>query len=172
MRAALRARPVQALPSAQEVDPATARTQAALLAALDDVRRWKALHEQLVARIGRRLSVAAVSFDWSTDVVQYLTGPIESILAGEPRPAPGSIARRLTEQQQMVLRLTADGLIYTAIARRLDITVHRVRSELDRARRVLGANSQAHAVHLAHIHGLLDEIPDPLTTKDINHGPQ
>ncbi len=66
----------------------------------------------------------------------------------------------ITSRQLGLLRAVADGDTYTEIARRTGGSVPGVKSTLLRLKRHLGARSAAHAVHLAHLAGLLDRRPE------------
>jgi DNA-binding CsgD family transcriptional regulator len=67
-------------------------------------------------------------------------------------PAEGA---PLTAREREVLQLAASGLTYQQIGRRINLGVPGVKSETWRARRKLGAESLAHAVHLAGHRGLI-----------------
>lgn len=63
----------------------------------------------------------------------------------------------LTPRQLAILQLTADGHTYAAIGRQLDIGESAVKHDVRDLRTHLGAHSTAHAVHLAHLRGILGD---------------
>ena len=64
-------------------------------------------------------------------------------------------APRLTDRRLMVLRLVAEGFDNEGIAVRLGVGAETVRSSVRVLLRVFGARNRAHAVHLAHLRGVL-----------------
>jgi DNA-binding CsgD family transcriptional regulator len=62
----------------------------------------------------------------------------------------------LSERQQQVLRLVAEGLNDRQVGARLGIAEGTARNHLYRAGLILGSHHRAHAVHLARQQGLLD----------------
>lgn len=65
----------------------------------------------------------------------------------------------LTERQDQVLRLIAQGLTHAQIGQKLFVTVNTVRMFNKGLLNRLGAKNQAHAVALAVAHGVLTPIP-------------
>lgn len=63
----------------------------------------------------------------------------------------------LTPRQLACLRAAANGHTYTEIATQLHISESTIKHDIMTMRNALGANSTAHAVHLAHLQGLLGQ---------------
>lgn len=61
----------------------------------------------------------------------------------------------LTDREQLLLRLIAEGCQRARIARSMNRSVGTVKTEKARLYAKLGARNDAHAVHLAHRYGLL-----------------
>jgi DNA-binding NarL/FixJ family response regulator len=75
------------------------------------------------------------------------------LLSRRPTPPP---PRPLTEDEQDLLTLIAEGLTYPEIGARWDLTEANIKGRVKRIRRiVVGARDAAQLVHLAHVHGLL-----------------
>jgi DNA-binding CsgD family transcriptional regulator len=79
-------------------------------------------------------------------------------------PAPG---RPLTDRQQEFLRRTADGETWRQIGTAMGITIGGVGSLSKQVLAKLGADSAAHAVHLAHQAGLLGRKPRRPTSQQL-----
>jgi DNA-binding CsgD family transcriptional regulator len=73
------------------------------------------------------------------------------------RPWTPPVGARLTKRQVDYLRRTANGESWQQIGRALGLTLGGVGSLSKQVLAKLGANSAAHAVHLAHEAGLLDD---------------
>ncbi|GGM64290.1 hypothetical protein GCM10012275_38560 [Longimycelium tulufanense] len=91
----------------------------------------------------------------STEVPYVLTDAGRRALAGDD-PAP-----MISVQQREVLRLLAEGHTQESAARFLGITTRRVEHHVAAVRYMLGARNITHAVHLAHLAGLLAAPESP-----------
>lgn len=70
----------------------------------------------------------------------------------------------VTDQQRALLQLLADGLLPKCIARQRGVSIRTVQRHIADLYRTLGAHTAAHAVHLAHQHGLLPATTERTTT--------
>jgi two-component system nitrate/nitrite response regulator NarL len=102
--------------------------------------------------------------------VAHKTWPLGVVAETLDRLADGRPARRLvplprqdrrepvpdlTDREQEVLRLVADGASTTEMRHRLGVSEHTVRSHVRHLMAKLGAHSRLEAVHRAHQHGLV-----------------
>lgn len=81
------------------------------------------------------------------------------LLSRRPTPETPVPQRPLTEKQQWLIALFAEGLTYGQIAARYSQSEDGLKVRVTRIRRNVGARNCAHLVHLAHIHGLLPAVP-------------
>jgi two-component system nitrate/nitrite response regulator NarL len=95
---------------------------------------------------------------WPLDVVEET---LDRLADGRPArrlvPLPRQDRREpdLTDREQQVLRLVADGASTTEMRHRLGVSEHTVRSHVRHLMAKLGAHSRLEAVHRAHQHGLV-----------------
>lgn len=80
---------------------------------------------------------------------------LSEIVARFPSEAARRTAPELTPMQWRILRLSADGLTVDAIQRTLAMGLRTVNTHRTAIRERLGASTMAHAVHIAHRHGML-----------------
>lgn len=76
-----------------------------------------------------------------------------------PSPSGDGPVPFLTDCQWRVLRLLAEGRTGLQVARELGVSPVTVRGYSHRIQEALSANTVAHAVHLAHQLGMLDDLP-------------
>lgn len=76
-----------------------------------------------------------------------------------PSPQGGGPVPSLTERELELLRRQAAGQVHREIAPTMFMTVSGVGSMSNRMIARLGARNLAHAIHVAHQHGLLDPTP-------------
>ncbi|THA22752.1 LuxR family transcriptional regulator [Streptomyces sp. A1277] len=76
-----------------------------------------------------------------------------------PSPHGGGPAPYLTDTQTLVLHRFAEGHTCRQIARELGVSEVTVRGYSQRLQGALGAETIAHAVHLAHQLGMLNDLP-------------
>ncbi len=89
---------------------------------------------------------------------RYLDPMLVPLVPQVRTPAPGR-ARPLSNREDQVLRLIADGLSNQAIAERLSLSVETVRTHIKGLLRKLAARDRAHAVAIGFRLGLLGDRP-------------
>jgi DNA-binding NarL/FixJ family response regulator len=114
------------------------------------------------------LAAGCVGFLEKTSALDKLASAIRAVASGEvliSAPARGGLGRRerattgptaLTEREREVLALVAEGLSNRAIAERLTVSVHTVRSHVQRVLEKLSAHSKLEAAVVARKRGLLE----------------
>jgi predicted ATPase/DNA-binding CsgD family transcriptional regulator len=107
---------------------------------------------ETAVREGQALSV--------DDAVDYARAGFESIAPGVPEPAAAAGAERaspqLSNREQAVLRLIAEGLLNKQIATALGVAERTVKTYVASAMKKLGADNRAHAVVAALQRGLIE----------------
>ncbi len=111
-----------------------------------------ALEEGLVRAVAHKT--------WRLDLVDETLARVGAGRPGRrlvalPRPVTAGPVPRLTEREQEVLDLVADGASTTEIRQRLGVSDHTVRSHVRHLLAKLGAHTRVEAVRRAHEHGLV-----------------
>jgi DNA-binding NarL/FixJ family response regulator len=82
--------------------------------------------------------------------------PREATAAEPSRDHSIALLGRLTQRERLTLTLLAAGLSRDEIARRLDVSIHTVRTHMQNLYAKLGLHSRLELVHFAGRHGLVD----------------
>ncbi len=113
----------------------------------------------LLAALRRDLARAELPVDTAVSVTY-----IDTLLAALPAPAspeltavpPSSLVEPLTEREQEVLRLMAQGLTYQAMADQLIVSINTVRYHVKSLYGKLGVDNRTAALDQARVHGYLE----------------
>ncbi len=126
-------------------------------------RRWPSIG--VVVLGGQAISAAtSVPADADADrIVEALAAPPPAATGAQPnRPDSLGVLRSLTSRERLLLKLLAEGMAGSDIARRLGVSQHTVRTHMQNLYAKLGAHSKLDVVRFAAEHGLVPgERADP-----------
>ena len=121
-------------------------------------QRWPSVNVVIVGDIDAEDAVVVSATAGSRRVLDALAAPpppARPIEEAEARPSNVDLLGRLTPRERLILGLLGEGMVTGAIARRLGVSLHTVRTHMQNLYAKLGCHSRLDVVRFAADNGLV-----------------